>query len=186
MKYARVLRRCVYAVCALFLINNCVYGGQLKAKARMIDTEGKSVGEVLFMDNDDGSVGIELDLSSFPPGAHAFHIHEKPVCEAPDFKSAGGHFNPYNKKHGFLNIKGHHAGDLPNIIVDKKGNCKMSFITNQISLSKTGANSILKAPGTSLVIHEMPDDYFTDPAGKGCNRIACGLIKETIKDKPRK
>lgn len=111
------------------------------------------------------------------PGERAFHIHENSVCELPDFESAGGHFNPYKKKHGFLNKEGPHAGDLPNIVVDKEGNCETTFLTNRVTLVKDKENSLLRKPGTSIVIHEGPDDYFSDPAGKGGERIACGTIK---------
>jgi hypothetical protein len=39
-----------------------------------------------------------------------------------------------------------------------------------------GPTSILKAGGTSLMIHADPDDYVTDPAGNSGARIACGTI----------
>ena len=42
-------------------------------------------------------------------------------CDAPDFKSAGPHFNPEGKKHGLENPEGHHAGDMANFTVDAKG-----------------------------------------------------------------
>ncbi|MCF7907446.1 MAG: dienelactone hydrolase family protein [Candidatus Omnitrophica bacterium] len=154
------------------------YNWPLEAMANITDTSGKEVGKVLFRENEGRGVTIDLKLHSFLPGRHAFHIHEFPVCDAPDFKSAGGHFNPYGKQHGFLNEKGHHAGDLPNIIVEENGNCQMSFTTTQITLRKDKENSILRKFGTSLVIHELPDDYFTDPAGGGGKRLACGTIKE--------
>jgi len=41
---------------------------------------------------------------------HAIHIHEAVKCEAPDFKTAGGHFNPAGRKHGMQNPEAHHAG----------------------------------------------------------------------------
>lgn len=149
----------------------------LKARAELMDSKRKPIGSVTFTENEHGLVRIEVDLSSFLAGKHALHIHESPLCEPPDFKSAGGHFNPNMTEHGFLNQKGPHAGDLPNIIVDDKGNCRMSFTTNQITLKPNLSNSLLRSPGTSVIIHEMPDDYFTDPAGGGGKRIACGTIR---------
>ncbi|WP_425517342.1 superoxide dismutase family protein [Paenibacillus solanacearum] len=31
-----------------------------------------------------------------PRGEHGFPVHENDKCEAPQFESAGAHFNPYN------------------------------------------------------------------------------------------
>ncbi len=167
---------------ALFLLPKLaeadVQSETLKAMAEVIDSNGQRVGEVQFSEDETGLVTIKLNLHSLAPGTRAFHIHENSACKPPGFESAGGHFNPYGKQHGFLNKKGHHAGDLPNIVVDEDGNCKMSFTTTQITLAKDKENSILREPGTSIVIHEEPDDYFTDPAGGGGKRIACGIIKE--------
>ena len=60
---------------------------------------------------------MKLDLHGLPPGEHAIHFHQKPQCDPPDFKSAGGHFNPSGKQHGFQNPQGHHAGDMMNFTV---------------------------------------------------------------------
>ena len=105
------------------------------------------------------------------------HIHEKAACRAPDFKSAGGHFNPSGAQHGFLNRRGPHAGDLPNIQVNADGTCRAEYVTNRISLKERGHNSLFRKGGTAVVIHRDADDYITDPAGQGGPRIACGIIK---------
>lgn len=34
--------------------------------------------------------------------------------------------------------------------------------------------------GKSLVIHENPDDYRTQPAGNSGRKIACGVIKPAV------
>jgi Cu-Zn family superoxide dismutase len=41
---------------------------------------------------------------------------------------------------------------------------------------KPGKNSLFPEGGTSLVIHDHPDDEMTDPAGHAGARIACGPI----------
>ena len=53
-------------------------------------------------------------------GAHGIHIHEIGKCDAP-FTTAGGHFNPEKKHHGFRSSDGPHLGDLPNIDVPAVG-----------------------------------------------------------------
>ena len=117
---------------------------------------------------------IKLDLKNLPVGEHAVHIHAKPLCDAPDFKTAGGHFNPENKQHGSLNPMGHHNGDLPgNITIGADHTGEASWQVKGVSLTAGGPDSIL---GTAIMVHEKPDDMKTDPTGNAGNRIACGVI----------
>ncbi len=114
-------------------------------------------------------VDIKLDLHDLPPGGHGIHLHRDPVCEPPDFQSAGGHMDPYGKQHGLKNADGPHAGDMENIIVDKNGKFKGTVEAKYVSMEQ------LKA-GRALVIHANADDQMTDPAGNSGARIACGVI----------
>ena len=70
---------------------------------------------------------------------------------------------------------GPHAGDLLNITVDAKGTAKATLVARVVTLGP-GPNSLFHEGGTALVIHAMPDDYKTDPAGNSGARIACGVI----------
>jgi Cu-Zn family superoxide dismutase len=110
-----------------------------------------------------------------PPGEHAIHFHQNAKCEAPDFKSAGPHFNPDGKKHGLENPMGAHAGDMLNFTADEKGNAKATIVNKGVNLG-TDAHSLYSNGGTSLVVHAKADDMKTDPAGNAGDRIACGLI----------
>jgi Cu-Zn family superoxide dismutase len=96
-------------------------------------------------------------------------------CEPP-FTTAGGHFNPGGRKHGFSNPDGMHAGDLPNLRVGKDGTAEAELLTAQVTLSP-GPTSLLDADGSAIVLHAGPDDYVSDPAGNAGDRIACGVIK---------
>jgi Cu-Zn family superoxide dismutase len=122
-------------------------------------------------------LSIKLDLKNLPVGQHAVHIHAKPLCDAPDFKTAGGHFNPENKQHGTLNPMGHHAGDLPQNVEIGEGHVgQATFKVDYLSLDSASPNSILANGGTAIVVHEKADDMKTDPTGNAGNRIACGVI----------
>lgn len=69
-------------------------------------------------------------------------------------QSAGPHFNPDQKEHGFLDPKGHHNGDMANLTVKPDGTAKVT-IKNADLVLRTGseANSLFANGGTSLMIH---------------------------------
>lgn len=144
-------------------------------KVALQNAEGEKVGEATLTEVK-GGVKVDVQATKLAPGKHGIHFHANGVCEGPDFKSAGDHFNPKQKKHGLKNKPhGPHAGDLPNLEVAKDGSAHASMMSKAVSLGK-GENSLLKQGGTALMIHAGPDDQKTDPSGKSGDRIACGVI----------
>lgn len=141
----------------------------------LLNTKGKVIGEVTLVQETEG-VMINVQAEDLPVGLQGIHIHETGVCTPPDFTSAGGHFNPTGKEHGFDNPKGFHLGDLPNIEVPKDGKVSFRLTNSEITLKKGQENSILDKDGSAIVIHEKADDYKTDPAGDSGARIACSAI----------
>ena len=157
------------------LASGCGESAPLTAKAVLKDPQGQTVGQAKLTETPQG-VKIELQVEQFPPGEHAFHIHEKALCTPPDFADAGGHFNPYGKEHGLNNPKGPHAGDLPNITVGPDGKASFETVAKLVTLKPGEKNSLFHSGGTSLMIHAHPDDMVSDPAGQAGPRIACGAI----------
>src|SRR5713101_3492745 len=149
-----------------------------KTVVELKDAQGKSVGSAILWDHADatgGGVGIELNLHDLPPGEHALHFHQNAKCDPPDFKSAGPHFNPDEKKHGLENPEGHHAGDMKNFTVGTAGKARFRTMNKDVTLG-TDSHSLFSNGGTAIVIHAKPDDMKADPAGNAGDRIACGVI----------
>ncbi|MGE5544508.1 MAG: superoxide dismutase family protein [Bacillota bacterium] len=132
-------------------------------------------GTVTFKDVP-GGVWVSVDITGLPPyhpankenpvGPHGFHIHENGTCAVGDpeepFTAAGGHWNPTGQPHG------NHAGDFP-VLFSNNGRAKMNFFTNRFK-----SRDVI---GKTIIIHQNPDDYRTQPAGNAGKRLACGIIR---------
>jgi Cu-Zn family superoxide dismutase len=103
-------------------------------------------------------------------------------------KSAGGHYNPFGKKHGGPNDKERHVGDLGNVEADASGRAHGAIFDRLIELD--GPYSVV---GRSMMVHEDEDDLGcgdnSQPGpppvngkaslvtGNAGARLACGEIK---------
>lgn len=78
-----------------------------------------------------------------------------------EFKNALSHYNPNQCPHPF------HVGDLPPLI-ENNGLSYMSVLINKFKVK-----DII---GKVVIIHDMPDDFKSQPSGNSGNKIACGKI----------
>ena len=119
-----------------------------------------------------GGLRFTVDVKNMPAGTHGAHVHTTGRCDAPDFATAGPHWNPTSMKHGSMNPQGPHEGDLPNLIIGTDGR-------GTVGVTIPGATmaGLLDADGAAFVVHAGPDDLMTDPAGNSGGRIACGVFQ---------
>jgi len=121
-------------------------------------------GQVSFVPRREGVLVI-ADIQGLPyseNGFFAMHIHEGGDCRGKGFPNTGVHYNPGKHPHP------RHAGDLPPLL-SSDGNAYLAVLTSRFRVE-----DII---GKSLVIHDKPDDFKSQPAGDAGNKIACGLIR---------
>jgi len=146
----------------------------------LVNSSGQSIGTVRAWQTV-GGVTFRIDAAGLPHGVHGLHVHAVGRCDAPDFASAGPHWNPANRKHGLNNPDGPHSGDLRNVTVAANGVLGETVTLTGASLTAPPGTpgALLDADGAALVIHAAADDYVTDPSGNSGARIACAVIQPT-------
>ncbi len=149
----------------------------------MYDGGGDMVGTATFIDQEDG-VKIKVKVEGLDPGFHGAHVHEFPICEGPDFTSAGNHFNPEGNKHGLMHPDGAHLGDLPNIEADDAGLAEAELLAPEATLLE-GKNSFLKGDGVSFIITANQDDGVSQPGGDSGKRLLCGKLTNEQKSEQK-
>jgi len=166
-----------FLILSFSLLANTAFGLPQASQLLQVDLKdgsGKKVGSAKITEGKTG-VTLHLEVEGLTPGDHAVHFHEKGVCTGPDFKSAGGHFNPTHKEHGLEDAKGHHSGDMRNFTVGTLGKAVVDVKDESVTLGN-GVTSLFQVGGTSIVIHAKPDDYKSQPAGNAGDRGVCGEI----------
>ena len=145
--------------------------------ARLVMVENGAtvpVGQAQLVDHGDG-MRLYLDIDKRPQGlagALGMHIHSVGKCDAPDFTTAGPHWNPTAKQHGSANPMGYHLGDLGNINVQLGRS-----LSDMREISGARIVDLMDADGAAIVIHEKADDNVTDPSGNSGKRIVCGIFE---------
>lgn len=120
-------------------------------------------GQVTFYQRRD-CVLVEVTVKHLPvteTGFFGFHIHDGDACEGDNFSETGSHYNPTNTRHPT------HAGDLPPLMLCNGG----TYLV--VATDRFCVKDII---GRTVVIHQMPDDFQSQPAGNAGMKIACGKI----------
>ena len=159
------------ASAAVLLAGCATSAGSSSASAELLARSGSTVSGTVRFTEVDGKLRVDARVAGLTPGEHGFHVHEAGDCNAPDARSAKGHFNPAGKAHGFHASPERHGGDMPNLLADVQGEARYAAEVDGLSLN--GATGII---GRSVVVHADPDDYQSQPAGNSGKRIACGVI----------
>lgn len=128
-------------------------------------------GIVTFKETKNGTLltariyGLPQSTSKCKGRFFGFHIHDGASCtgnSTDEFANAGKHLNPNECPHPF------HIGDLPPLI-ENNGFSYMSVLIDKFKIS-----DII---GKAIIIHDMPDDFTSQPAGNSGKKIACGIIE---------
>lgn len=161
---------------AFLAVSSLMWGAEApyvsKATANLKAAKGSEVSGTVTFTEVQGGVKIVGDFKGLKPGYHGFHIHEKGDCDSDDFMTAGGHFNPGNKKHGGPDAQERHAGDLGNLKALNDGTAHYERVDTVIKLN--GPDTIV---GRALMVHSDPDDFVTQPTGNAGGRLGCGVIQ---------
>ncbi|NCC87734.1 MAG: superoxide dismutase family protein [Clostridia bacterium] len=129
-------------------------------------------GKVMFYQTNQGVLvvadilGLPSPIEKCANPVFAFHIHEGESCTGDmldDFANAMKHYNPNNCPHPY------HAGDLPPLF-GNDGTAFSAFLTNRFTVKEV--------VGRTIIIHDKPDDFTTQPSGNSGNKIACGKIRK--------
>ena len=146
---------------------------ELVARAELSSPESSMVRGVVTFTENNGQVHVVARLEGVqPPGPHGIHVHETGQCVAPDYASAGGHFNPTGTSHACPPTEDRHAGDLGNVVIAEDGTGTLDLTTDLLTVSE-GPLSVV---GRSVILHSGEDDCTSQPSGASGNRIACGVI----------
>ena len=140
----------------------------------IVNSAGQTIGSARMWETP-GGVTFRIAASGLPHGLHGIHVHAVGRCDPAKFTTAGPHWSPVTRQHGFNNPQGPHAGDLPNVSVASNG-----VLSEAVTLPGASFAGLMDGDGSALVIHAGQDDYRTDPSGNSGDRIACGVITTRI------
>lgn len=144
-----------------------------KALSEIHSDEKNAITGTVTIEDLEKEFKVTADIKGLKPNSRfGFHIHQNGVCEGPNYKTAGDHFNPHKKPHGRPDSEMRHAGDLGNLQTNANGEAKQVIL-----VPKEEGDTFDQILNKSVLIHAGVDDLTSQPSGNSGDRIACGLIK---------
>ncbi len=145
--------------------------GELRGSAEFPDVQGSVFAYIL-----DGALYLQAEFAGLPADrVFGFHVHNGVICGAAaseePFTEAGNHLS-LCPEGTWCGRHPYHAGDLPPVISDRDGYAAMEVYLGKALISDYS--------GKPLILHSMPDDFTTPPAGNSGKRIACGIFAEIL------
>lgn len=156
-------------IAVLYLLTLSIgYANHITVVLHGTDDKKTNYGILVFNDSAYGLV-ITPHLTQLPPGAHGFHLHEHPSCDAHGM-AAGSHFDPEKTNTHQGPYGAGHLGDLPVLFIGPDGQANTPLLAPKLTTKQ------LK--GLTVMLHHGGDNYTDTPAlGGGGARIACGVIQ---------
>ena len=127
----------------------------------------KTFGAIVVKPLAEKGIIIQVSAKNLTPGIYGFHIHETNLLTPLTKKDgsqviggmAGGHWDP-DKTGLHLGPNGNgHRGDLPQLVVDKRGIINSTITNTKIQLADI--------KGKSFMVHGNPDNYSDTPLPLG-------------------
>lgn len=145
----------------------------VELEAQVSSVSQKNLKGDVVMEQVKGGLHVKAHVTGLAPNStHGIHVHENGECAGPDYKSAGGHFNPDKGTHGPAEKETSHQGDLGNIVADARGEGTFDKV-----IPNKDMKDIKMMNGKSIIIHAKTDDLNSQPAGDSGERIGCGIFK---------
>lgn len=125
-------------------------------------------GLVKFYTTDYAGILIEAEFFGLPnvsiadsTNFYAMHIHENGDCTN-NFAESGAHYSYQPARHP------QHSGDLLPLL-GNQGYAWSAFYDKRLVIPEI--------IGRSVIVHSMPDDFTSQPAGNSGEKIGCGVIR---------
>ncbi|MBQ8849527.1 MAG: superoxide dismutase family protein [Clostridia bacterium] len=121
---------------------------------------GTAYGTVVFAE----IMGLPFGGEGEKSPIFGFHIHSGSSCGGDGgepFPNTGSHYDTEGRPHPY------HSGDLPPLF-GADGIAFSAFLTDRFTVDEI--------IGRTVIIHDSPDDFTTQPSGNAGMKIACGEI----------